>query len=193
MQARKHENSDEFCAPPVRHLDLATRPFTTTVRTPSVKHTVWGTFLKSLAMLRVMVPRKRKARTNFLTFTTGRQTAWYGLNKSCAFSGTNSHKATKGTGGSKVNSFCRKASFMFSALTGRPCSLWAYPHALCAARSWLWLPPRASSNDATLAAASASKRHACKCWNVLWRSSEWPASSPPNVVLMASRNRGCCR
>ena len=42
MQARKHENSDEFCAPPVRHLDLATRPFTITVRTPSVKHTVWG-------------------------------------------------------------------------------------------------------------------------------------------------------
>ena len=40
MQARKHENSDEFCAPPVRHLDLATRPFTITVRTPSVKHTV---------------------------------------------------------------------------------------------------------------------------------------------------------
>ena len=35
-QARNHENSDEFCAPPVRHLDLATRPFTTTVRTPSV-------------------------------------------------------------------------------------------------------------------------------------------------------------
>ena len=36
MQARKHENSDEFCAPPVRHLDLATRLFTPTVRTPSV-------------------------------------------------------------------------------------------------------------------------------------------------------------
>ena len=26
----------------VRHLDLATRPFTPTVRTPSVNHTVWG-------------------------------------------------------------------------------------------------------------------------------------------------------
>ena len=36
MQARNHENSDEIRAPPVRHLDLATRPFTTTVRTPSV-------------------------------------------------------------------------------------------------------------------------------------------------------------
>ena len=33
MQARNHENSDEFRAPPVRHLDLATRPFTITVRT----------------------------------------------------------------------------------------------------------------------------------------------------------------
>ena len=36
MQARNHENSDEIRVPPVRHLDLATRPFTLTVRTPSV-------------------------------------------------------------------------------------------------------------------------------------------------------------
>ena len=36
MQARNHENSDEFCTEPVRHLDLATPAFTTTVRTPSV-------------------------------------------------------------------------------------------------------------------------------------------------------------
>ena len=36
MQARNHENSDEICAQPVRHLDLATPAFTTTVRTPSV-------------------------------------------------------------------------------------------------------------------------------------------------------------
>jgi len=36
MQARNHETSDEIRAPPVRHLDLATRPFTITVRTPSV-------------------------------------------------------------------------------------------------------------------------------------------------------------
>ena len=36
IQARNHENSDEICAQPVRHLDLATPAFTTTVRTPSV-------------------------------------------------------------------------------------------------------------------------------------------------------------
>ena len=36
MQARNHENSDEFRTQPVRHLDLDTRPFTITVRTPSV-------------------------------------------------------------------------------------------------------------------------------------------------------------
>ena len=38
MQARNHENSDEICAQPVRHLDLATPAFyfTITVRTPSV-------------------------------------------------------------------------------------------------------------------------------------------------------------
>ena len=36
MQARNHENSDEICAQPVRHLDLSTPAFTITVRTPSV-------------------------------------------------------------------------------------------------------------------------------------------------------------
>ena len=36
LQARKHENSDEFRPTPVRHLDLATRLFTPTVRTPGV-------------------------------------------------------------------------------------------------------------------------------------------------------------
>ena len=36
MQARNHENSDEIRPTPVRHLDLATPAFTTTVRTPSV-------------------------------------------------------------------------------------------------------------------------------------------------------------
>ena len=36
IQARNHENSDEICAQPVRHLDLATPAFTATVRTPSV-------------------------------------------------------------------------------------------------------------------------------------------------------------
>ena len=36
MQARNHENSDEFRPTPLRHLDLNTRLFTITVRTPSV-------------------------------------------------------------------------------------------------------------------------------------------------------------
>ena len=44
MQARNHENSDEICAQPVRHLDLATPAFTTTVRTPSVT-TLFGEIL----------------------------------------------------------------------------------------------------------------------------------------------------
>ena len=57
MQARKHENSDEFCAPPVRHLDLATRPFTITVRTPSVKHTVWGKTAKLGARIYVCLKK----------------------------------------------------------------------------------------------------------------------------------------
>ena len=43
MQARNHENSDEICAQPVRHLDLATPAFTTTVRTPSVT-TLFGEY-----------------------------------------------------------------------------------------------------------------------------------------------------
>ena len=52
MQARNHENSDEICGQPVRHLDLATPAFTfitITVRTPSVttlfgeKTSCWGT------------------------------------------------------------------------------------------------------------------------------------------------------
>ena len=37
----KHETT-KIATNSVRHLDLATRPFTLTVRTPSVKHTVWG-------------------------------------------------------------------------------------------------------------------------------------------------------
>ena len=37
----KHETT-KIATKSVRHLDLATRSFTTTVRTPSVKHTVWG-------------------------------------------------------------------------------------------------------------------------------------------------------
>ena len=38
MQARKYVNRDEFCPAPRSN----TRPFTTTVRTPSVNLTVWG-------------------------------------------------------------------------------------------------------------------------------------------------------
>ena len=42
MQARKHENSDEFCPPP-----RSSHPaFSPTVRTPSVNHTVWGNMQK---------------------------------------------------------------------------------------------------------------------------------------------------
>ena len=43
MQARKHENSDEIRAPPVRHLDLATPAFYPHRKNPKCYHTVWGT------------------------------------------------------------------------------------------------------------------------------------------------------
>ena len=43
MQARNHENSDEFRAPPVRHLDLATLAFYHYRKNPKCYHTVWGT------------------------------------------------------------------------------------------------------------------------------------------------------
>ena len=42
----KHE-STKIATNSVRHLDLAPRPFTPTVRTPSVKHAVWGTDIVS--------------------------------------------------------------------------------------------------------------------------------------------------
>jgi len=42
MQARNHENSDEICAQPVRHLDLATPPFYYYRKNPKCYHTVWG-------------------------------------------------------------------------------------------------------------------------------------------------------
>ena len=42
MQARNHENSDEFRAPPVRHLDLATPAFYYYRKNPKCYHTVWG-------------------------------------------------------------------------------------------------------------------------------------------------------
>ena len=43
MQARNHENSDEICAQPVRHLDLATPAFYHYRKNPKCYHTVWGT------------------------------------------------------------------------------------------------------------------------------------------------------
>ena len=42
MQARNQENSDEICAQPVRHLDLATPAFYTYRKNPKCYHTVWG-------------------------------------------------------------------------------------------------------------------------------------------------------
>ena len=42
MQARNHENSDELCTEPVRHLDLATPAFYHYRKNPKCYHTVWG-------------------------------------------------------------------------------------------------------------------------------------------------------
>ena len=42
MQARNHENSDEFRAQPVRHLDLATPAFYHYRKNPKCYHAVWG-------------------------------------------------------------------------------------------------------------------------------------------------------
>ena len=42
MQARNHENSDEICAQPVRHLDLTTPAFYHYRKNPKCYHTVWG-------------------------------------------------------------------------------------------------------------------------------------------------------
>ena len=42
MQARKNEISDEICAQPVRHLDLATPAFYYYRKNPKCYHTVWG-------------------------------------------------------------------------------------------------------------------------------------------------------
>ena len=46
MQARNHENSDEICAQPVRHLDLATPAFYHYRKNPKCYHTVWGKTFK---------------------------------------------------------------------------------------------------------------------------------------------------
>ena len=42
IQARNHENSDEFRTQPVRHLDLATPAFYYYRKNPKCYHTVWG-------------------------------------------------------------------------------------------------------------------------------------------------------
>ena len=56
MQARNHENSDEFRTQPVRHLDLATRLFTITVRTPSVT-TLFGEKVYSSILFGPVIPQ----------------------------------------------------------------------------------------------------------------------------------------
>ena len=51
MQARNHENSDEFRAPPVRHLDLDTPAFYYYRKNPKCYHTVWGKKEKLLPVI----------------------------------------------------------------------------------------------------------------------------------------------
>ena len=46
MQARNHENSDEFRPTPLRHLDLDTPAFYYYRKNRKCYHTVWGTILK---------------------------------------------------------------------------------------------------------------------------------------------------
>ena len=46
IQARNHENSDEFRTQPVRHLDLATPAFYYYRKNPKCYHTVWGKILR---------------------------------------------------------------------------------------------------------------------------------------------------
>ena len=55
MQARNHENSDEICAQPVRHLDLATPAFYHYRKNPKCYHTVWGKILKTSTLLRIQL------------------------------------------------------------------------------------------------------------------------------------------
>ena len=45
MQARNHENSDEFRPTPLRHLDLDTPAFYYYRKNPKCYHTVWGIIL----------------------------------------------------------------------------------------------------------------------------------------------------
>ena len=64
MQARNHENSDEFCAPPVRHLDLATRAFYHYRKNPKCYHTVWGKTTVSFVIYPILYQPIFPQRTN---------------------------------------------------------------------------------------------------------------------------------
>ena len=74
MQARKHENSDEFCPPPVRYLDLATPAFYYYRKNPKCYHTVWGTvwclekvpniFSQMVVYFCWWIPQQKKITTN---------------------------------------------------------------------------------------------------------------------------------
>ena len=57
IQARNHENSDEFRTQPVRHLDLATPAFYYYRKNPKCYHTVWG-------KMQTKMPKKNKPKCN---------------------------------------------------------------------------------------------------------------------------------
>ena len=64
MQARNHENSDEICAQPVRHLDLATPVFYYYRKNPKCYHTVWGTTFRASAIIQKNSPSAAPATTS---------------------------------------------------------------------------------------------------------------------------------
>ena len=74
MQARNHENSDEICAQPVRHLDLATPAFYYYRKNPKCYHTVWGKIAFSVAA---------PARFGLRTRRIASQTSWHELTIGC--------------------------------------------------------------------------------------------------------------
>ena len=55
MQARNHENSDEFRTQPVRHLDLATPAFYHYRKNPKCYHTVWGNIFYHTSNLEILL------------------------------------------------------------------------------------------------------------------------------------------
>ena len=69
MQARNHENSDEICAQPVRHLDLATPAFYYYRKNPKCYHTVWGitTLMGNLKQFFLREMKNKKIYTHFYT------------------------------------------------------------------------------------------------------------------------------